>query len=100
MSTVPALHSDLGGSDLSPARISDDTWDYNQLPDQVALQLSQHSRVLIAVELNLKQGKVLSLVSILAEIVSFVNLLYGFLELVDIQLLKRVDLTRGMKSVG
>jgi hypothetical protein len=84
MTAISALHSDLRGPNLGSARIGNDTRDYNELADQIALQLSEHSGIFIAVELNLEQRKFLSRIAFMAEIVSFVHLLNSFLELEDV----------------
>ena len=54
MATILALDSDPGGPNGSPASIGDDTRNYNQLSNEVALQVSEHSWVLITVNLHLE----------------------------------------------
>ena len=81
MTTVLALNSNLGCSNSCPASISDDARDNYKLSYKVALKVSQHARMFIAVNLHLEQGNRVSLLKLLAEIVSFINLLHCFLEL-------------------
>jgi hypothetical protein len=81
MPAVPALNSHLRRSDRSSACIGDDTRDDDQLTNQIALQVSQHAGVLITVNLHLERRNIISLVKVLCEIVSFVNLLHCFLKL-------------------
>ena len=54
MAAVLALDSDPGGSDGGPASIGNDTRNYNQLSNEVALQVSEHAWVLITVNLHLE----------------------------------------------
>ena len=54
MAAVLALDSDPGGPDCGPASIGDDTRNYNQLSNEVALQVSEHAWVLITVNLHLE----------------------------------------------
>ena len=81
MSAVLALHSDLRGSNGSTTSVSDDAGNHNQLANQVALEVSQHSGVLITVNLHLELRNRVSLLEVLREIVSLVHLLHCFLEL-------------------
>ena len=81
MATIFALNSNLRCSDGSPASISDDTRDNDQLANKVALQISQHARNLITVNLHLELRHRVSLFELLTEIVSLVHLLHCFFEL-------------------
>ena len=81
MTTVLALNGNLRCSNSSPTSISDDARDNYKLAYEVALKVSQHARMFIAVNLHLEQGNRVSLLKLLAEIVSFINLLHCFLEL-------------------
>lgn len=81
MSTVLALHSHLCSSNARPARVGNDAWDHNKVPNQIALQLSEHPRDFVAVELDLKERYLVSQVILLVVIVSPVHLLDCFLEL-------------------
>jgi hypothetical protein len=54
MAAVLALDSDSGCSDGSSTSIGDDTRNYNQLSNEVALQVSEHAWVLITVNLHLE----------------------------------------------
>ena len=81
MATIFALNSNLRCSDSSPASISDDTRDNDQLANKVALQISQHARNLITVNLHLELRHRVSLFELLTEIVSLVHLLHCFFEL-------------------
>ena len=81
MTTVLALNGNLGCSNSSPASISDDARDNYKLAYKVALKVSQHARMFITVNLHLEQRNRISLLKLLAEIVSFINLLHCFLEL-------------------
>lgn len=81
MAAVSALNSHLGGSNSCSACVGNNTWNDNHLPNQVALEISNHSRDLISVNLHLEQGHTLSILGLLlAEIVSPVHLLDGFLK--------------------
>jgi len=85
MATVSALNNNLRGTDRSPARVSDDTRHNDQLPNKVALQISQHAGVLVTVDLDLEERCILKLISRL--IVGLVHLLDGSLELNNISFL-------------
>ena len=79
MSAVGALNSHFGGTNGSSARVSYDARHHNQLAYQVALEISQHLRELITLNLNLEMGNLVSILKI--EIVSLIDLLNGFFEL-------------------
>jgi hypothetical protein len=81
MSTVLALNSHFRSSNCSPACIGNDARHYNQLTNEVALQVSEHARILITVNLHLEVRNRVSFLEVLTEIVSLVNLLHCFLEL-------------------
>ena len=81
MTTILALNSHLGSSNSGSACVGDDAGDDNHLSYEVTLKFSQHARDFIAVNLHLEQGNRVSLLELLAEIVSFINLLNCFLEL-------------------
>lgn len=81
MSTVAALNSDLGSTNSGSASVSDDTWNNNQLSNQVALEISEHLRNFISVDLNLELRNAVSILEVKIEIVSLVDLLNCFLEL-------------------
>jgi hypothetical protein len=81
MPAVFALHSNLRRSNSSPTSISDNARDNNQLSNKVALQISEHARNLIAVNLHLELRHRVTLFELLTEIVSLVHLLHCFFEL-------------------
>ena len=82
MSAVSALNSHFGSSNSCSARVGNDTRNDNQLANQIALEISEHFRELISVNLHLEQGHSLSILGlILVEIVGPVDLLDGFLKL-------------------
>jgi hypothetical protein len=84
MPTVFALNSNLRSSNSSPASISNNARDYNQLSNKVALQISEHARNLITVNLHLELRHRVSLFELLTEIVSLVHLLHCFFKLYGI----------------
>jgi len=81
MSTILALNCNLGCSDSCSASISDDAGNNNQLPNEVALQISKHTRILITVNLHLELRHRVSFFELLTEIVSLVHLLHCFFKL-------------------
>ena len=98
MAAVSALNSHLGSSNSCSACVSNNARNYNKLPNQIALEISEHFWELISVNLHLEQGYTLSILGLfLVEIVSPVYLLNGFLKL---KLIKPALLTRGRKSLG
>ena len=98
MTTVSALNSHLGGSDSCSACVGNNTWNDNHLPNQVALEISDHSRDLISVNLHLEQGNTLSILGLLLlGIVTPVHLLDSFLKL---KIYDVTILTSGRKSLG
>ena len=98
MAAVSALNSHLGSSNSCSACVGNNTRNDNQLPNQIALEVSEHLRELISVNLHLEQGHTLSILGLfLVEIVSPVDLLNGFLKLKNI---KPALLTSGRKSLG
>ena len=98
MAAVSALNSHLGSSNRCSACVGNNTRNDNQLTNQVALEISEHFRELISVNLHLEQGHTLSILGLfLVEIVSPVDLLNGFLKLKNIE---PTLLTSGRKSLG
>ena len=98
MTAVSALNSHFGSSNSCSARVGNNTRNYNQLANQIALEISEHFRELISVNLHLEQGHSLSILGlVLVEIVSPVDLLDGFLKLKNMM---SALLTRGRKSLG
>lgn len=81
MTTVSALHDNFGCSDSGPAGVGDDARNHNHLTDHVTLEVSQHARVFVRVNLHLEQGNFIMGLKVLTEIVSLVHLLDGFLKL-------------------
>jgi len=99
MAAVSALDSHLGSSNSCSACVGNNTRNDNQLPNQIALEVSEHLRELISVNLHLEQGHTLSILGLfLVEIVSPVDLLNGFLKLK--KNIKPALLTSGRKSLG
>jgi hypothetical protein len=97
VATVAALDGDLVGSDGRATRIGDDSRHHNQLADQVALQVSQHARELLAVDLHLELRYIVVLLEVLREVVALVHLLHRPLELFNGYI---AYFTKGKKSLG
>ncbi len=81
MTTIAALYHNPTRLDRSPGCIGNDTRHHYQLTNDIALQISQHLRMLITPELDLEARHWVKVFKIITEVVGSVYLLNRILKL-------------------
>ena len=78
MPTVSTPNNHYDGLDLSFGGTGDDSWDYDELVDEVGLEVTEHAGDFIRQDLHLELR---DLSPFLAEVMAFVHLLHCLLKL-------------------
>lgn len=97
MTTVAALEDNFASFDVSLSGCCNDTWNYNKLTNEVALQISQHFGVLVTLNLHLECRRCeVSILSVV--VVTLIDSVDCFLELRRLKCER--ELTTGRNSFG
>ena len=80
MIAILAFHSNSSRFYLTPTRIGDDAWDDYELSYEMTLQVSEHARVLLSVDLHLELWELLARVRVV--VVALVDRLHCIFKLI------------------